>query len=325
MVNGIIYRIINLQNGKSYIGKTKSHYGELSYGINRRFKQHKINAFIESRKNECPLFYNALRKYGVENFIIENLLECNIEDVDFFEIKMIQAYDSANRNFGYNIALGGRGRSVVFISEEVRTKISKAQSDINIKKVIRNNVLVGYKVRRRQNGNIYQKYFSSTINTPEKNLELSHQFISDIKLGKVVNNSYNRKEQLPTGITIAKDSNNKNVGYTCNIMLNRKKYSKRFSNSKFSMEEKLQFAIIWIEKQRNKDFSYISPYDISEEKDMKNITIAKNKLGKEVGYVVKIIRNKLRYKISFESSKLNMEEKYINAISWRNKQLLLLT
>jgi group I intron endonuclease len=175
MVYGIIYRIINIANGKCYIGKTKSHYGKIKYGITGRFRQHKVNAFIDSKKNECPLLYNAIRKYGKESFIIETLLECNLEDVDCFEIKMINIYDSCNKNLGYNIAAGGRGRSIVEVSEETREKISKSQSSeiTNIKPVIRKGNLVGYRIRRRQNGKIYQKTFTNTKNTPEENFKLA--------------------------------------------------------------------------------------------------------------------------------------------------------
>lgn len=61
---GYIYCITNLINGKQYVGKTTS-------TIEERFKEH----CSDSRKERCnkrPL-YDAMNKYGVENFKIEEL------------------------------------------------------------------------------------------------------------------------------------------------------------------------------------------------------------------------------------------------------------
>lgn len=58
---GYIYCITNIINNKQYVGNT----------IEERFKEH----CRDSRKTRCnkrPL-YNAMNKYGIENFKIEEL------------------------------------------------------------------------------------------------------------------------------------------------------------------------------------------------------------------------------------------------------------
>lgn len=58
------YCITNLINGKQYVGKTTS-------TIEERFREH----CRDSRKERCnkrPL-YDAMNKYGIENFKIEEL------------------------------------------------------------------------------------------------------------------------------------------------------------------------------------------------------------------------------------------------------------
>jgi len=124
----IIYKITNIHNNKIYIGKTKEFYGNKYFGIEGRFKNHLTCAFSLSKYNDCPKFYNAIRKYGKDKFKIE-LLETSTEDnIDNREIYYIHLYNSTNDNIGYNISLGGGGRTVVNVDENIREKISKAQS-----------------------------------------------------------------------------------------------------------------------------------------------------------------------------------------------------
>lgn len=93
---GFIYKIYNDINNKVYIGQTSS-------TIEERFKQHlkKINSVD---KKTYPL-YNAMRKYGIEHFFIEQIEET--DDLNAREIYWIKQFDSYNN--GYNATLGGGG------------------------------------------------------------------------------------------------------------------------------------------------------------------------------------------------------------------------
>lgn len=88
-----IYKIQNLINGKIYIGQ--------SVHIKARFNQHKNEA---KNGNTRPL-YNAIRKYGVENFSFEVIEECSKEKLNEREIYWIKKYDSFHN--GYNLTPGG--------------------------------------------------------------------------------------------------------------------------------------------------------------------------------------------------------------------------
>ena len=114
MTFGYIYRIINIRNQKSYIGKTKSKYGIMNWSVEKRWRRHLNKALSKNplEYNECPLFYRAIRKYGKESFIIETLVICDMKDVDTFEIKMIKLYSSNDRNWGYNIYSQWRKRKI---------------------------------------------------------------------------------------------------------------------------------------------------------------------------------------------------------------------
>lgn len=93
---GLVYRAINTINGKSYIGKTLS-------PLRKRKRDHLCKLYKNYYKNNK--FYNALRKYGVENFrwevLVENVPE---EDLDWAESQLIITFDT--KVSGYNSTNG---------------------------------------------------------------------------------------------------------------------------------------------------------------------------------------------------------------------------
>lgn len=100
-MKGIIYKITNKVNNKSYIGQTR-------YTIEFRWKQHQ-------HKKDNTYFHNAIHKYGVENFSIEILEECNIEDLNQKEIFYIAKYDTFKN--GYNLTIGGDGNRRLLLDD----------------------------------------------------------------------------------------------------------------------------------------------------------------------------------------------------------------
>lgn len=63
---GYIYKIVCSQSNKIYIGQTTN-------TIESRFKEHKKQA----KNGTQGHLYNAMRKYGVENFIIQEIEQCD--------------------------------------------------------------------------------------------------------------------------------------------------------------------------------------------------------------------------------------------------------
>lgn len=97
-----IYKITNTVNGKVYIGKT-------SNTIEKRFKEH-IKDSKRVRCNKRPL-YDAINKYGIENFIIEtvesNICDSDINDKEIYYIQKYNSYIGFKNSNGYNATLGG--------------------------------------------------------------------------------------------------------------------------------------------------------------------------------------------------------------------------
>ena len=90
----IIYKITNKLNGKVYIGQTRT---PLNQRINKHFSKAKCNDNLTG-------IDAAIKKYGRENFEIEQIDECSVEQLDDLERFYIAKYNSYET--GYNLTKG---------------------------------------------------------------------------------------------------------------------------------------------------------------------------------------------------------------------------
>jgi group I intron endonuclease len=107
-----LYLIRNLLNNKVYIGQT--------INIKDRWKNH----IYLSNNNSKQYIHRAINKYGLDNFefIIISSSKTQ-EDANEAERILILQYNSTNKNYGYNIALGG---NTAPLSEETKLKLREA-------------------------------------------------------------------------------------------------------------------------------------------------------------------------------------------------------
>ena len=89
-----IYRIVNLLDGRSYIGQSKD--------IEKRFKEH-----LYHKKSPID---RDIHEYGIDNFKLEILNICDSDDdiLDHLEKIYINIYNSSDPEYGYNIHPGGQ-------------------------------------------------------------------------------------------------------------------------------------------------------------------------------------------------------------------------
>ena len=108
---GYIYETTCLINGKKYIG------------------QHAGKKFDEKYIGSGKYLWNAIRKYGIENFSCKLIEECNSrEELDTREIFWISYFNAVKSEQYYNLASGGEGvRKNSKLSLETRLKMSKSQ------------------------------------------------------------------------------------------------------------------------------------------------------------------------------------------------------
>lgn len=92
---GIIYKITNTVNNKSYIGQTQ-------LSLEKRYNEH----FRDSNRRDYK-FSRAIRKYGKEAFSVEILEEVPAEKLNEREMFWIDTFDTYHN--GYNSTKGGEG------------------------------------------------------------------------------------------------------------------------------------------------------------------------------------------------------------------------
>lgn len=129
----IVYKATNKVNGKCYIGQTR-------HSLERRKSSHLRNA----KKGVNTHFYNAIRKYGEENFEWEIICSTNDKKrLNELETFYITKYDSIKN--GYNMVDGGDNN--IMDIETVKTKHDLImQSD-----AVRNKISQSVKKYRQEN------------------------------------------------------------------------------------------------------------------------------------------------------------------------------
>ena len=118
----IIYKIINKLNGKLYIGQTirslverkKGHYANYLNGVHTKL-------------------YDAMRKYGWDNFEFEPICSCSdIKTLNKLETYFIKQYNTIKE--GYNMCLGGDSNPM--FSKEVYEKHHKRMQSLETRQKI---------------------------------------------------------------------------------------------------------------------------------------------------------------------------------------------
>jgi len=192
---GIVYKTINLINGKEYVGQTKkiNNYNYLGSGLHLK---------------------RAVKKEGKLNFKRTKLCECfSKKELDEAERFYIELYDTINN--GYNIASGGQGGAI-------------PRSEKEKKRMRENNPAKRPEVRKKISESLKRVGFSKNrtwvVNIYDEELYISKQFLNfyifcgwkrgrKSKIGKITSEVRNKEQENPTKnrIWITKEGKNKRV------------------------------------------------------------------------------------------------------------------
>lgn len=129
---GVIYAITSKTSGKSYIGQAKDYkYKDdipYRYGLIGRWNDH-----VASSNDTC--ITEAIRQYGPEDFTINTLLRCQIEELDAWEAATIKHNNTLYPN-GYNVMRHSRVKNreesnihEFFIKRTVQVEVKPIKKD----------------------------------------------------------------------------------------------------------------------------------------------------------------------------------------------------
>jgi len=119
MKKGYIYKIINKKNNLIYVGCTIN-------SLEQRFHEHIYRCYNSDYKSKL---YNSIKKYGVDNFFIELIEECDLSIIYETEKKYIKELNTYK--CGLNSTLGGEGTLGYVHSNDSRKKISEGTKNGN--------------------------------------------------------------------------------------------------------------------------------------------------------------------------------------------------
>lgn len=198
-----VYMHTNKINGKKYIGQT-CREPEKRWGKNG------------CEYDKSPHFYNAILKYGWDNFFHEILFTgLTHEQADKMESYLINFYKSNNKKFGYNIRGGGSNGA---LGEESKKKISKANKGkkrteefcraMSERNKGKNNPNYGNHKLAGENNPNYGKHWNAGENNyfyGKKHTKETIEYLRKINTGKILSKEALEKlaksrELIPCGI-----------------------------------------------------------------------------------------------------------------------------
>jgi group I intron endonuclease len=151
-----LYKILNKNTGKAYIGQT----------INKpevRFGYHTQRLKKGTHDNEY--LQRSFNKHGIDSFMFYTILKTDdLESLNLYEEQFIKILRATDRNFGYNIRPGGLNTKH---SEETKKKISlagmgrpKTENEVNL-------------LRERSKGNTWGKLGKGIAKSEETKNKMS--------------------------------------------------------------------------------------------------------------------------------------------------------
>lgn len=236
MNKGLIYKVKCKINGKCYIGQT-------TLSIEKRKKQHTYYALNNIVNTH---FYNALKKYGLENFkwniIEDNILESKLNEKEIYYINNQNTFLN-----GYNMTEGGSISPMRYkktrkkisgenhwtkrlsITEETKQKISKSIKNLWKNDEYRKEMTMKTKMAM-MNPNIREKLRKA--NTGKKLSEETRKRMSKSKSKEYIIYSPENKELYIKNLKLFCKENNLSYTYMNRIANGLNKYHKGWKCSK---------------------------------------------------------------------------------------------
>lgn len=202
-MTGYIYKFTNKVNSKVYVGQT--------YNLQVRLNSHKSKALKIKNK-----FYNAVRKYGWDNFEFSVLstVSSNTKEelntlLDKLEIEYIKQYDSYKS--GYNSTLGGHSKRGYKLSKEFSEKCKNrtySEDTRNKMSISAKNRIVSEETRMKHRKSAIDRNFSKyrELTTDSRNAAIKKALGVSVLQFDTNLNIINRFESISDAIKYIKDT-----------------------------------------------------------------------------------------------------------------------
>lgn len=200
---GYIYKFTNKVNSKVYVGQT--------YNLQVRLNSHKSKALKIKNK-----FYNAVRKYGWDNFEFSVLSTVSADTkeelntlLDKLEIEYIKQYDSYKS--GYNSTLGGHSKRGYKLSKEFSEKCKNrtySEDTRNKMSISAKNRIVSEETRMKHRKSAIDRNFSKyrELTTDSRNAAIKKALGVSVLQFDTNLNIINRFESISDAIKYIKDT-----------------------------------------------------------------------------------------------------------------------
>lgn len=209
---GEIYIARNKIDNKIYIGQVRSHRPSgAKRGTRERWYEHVRSAVKKEEK--CVLLERAIREVGANNFSVDIITFCHLNEIDDLEKEYIKKYKSYEREFGYNMTFGGKAGFKEITSQMLSIKVKEQWKNPDFREKVSEGV---------------KKASSERWKNPETREKMRKGISETIK-------RKNGSGDLPEYLYYYK---NKGVLVGYRACINRFNKKRIFSSSKLSMKEK---------------------------------------------------------------------------------------
>ena len=243
-----------------------------------RFQQHKHDAQKAKENNQFNIaLYNAINKYGIENFSFEIIEECLAKDLELREPYWISTLNTIVPN-GYNILKGGKhlfGENNPFYgkhhSEETKQKLSESHKNIFNGE---NNPMYGKHHTEETKEKIKQKNLDKNMYEYHKQRMMNNRTWEDLSKVKPVFAINHETKQVLLFYTKARAGK-----YIFEKELSKTKYTaSRIKNylEKENLKGSILYGFEWIYAHDLIGFNFFS-YDFSTCGNIVNFLISSNK------------------------------------------------
>jgi group I intron endonuclease len=195
-----LYRIINLTNGKVYIGQAAD--------VSKRWHDHRRAVRLNK---PTQIVHHAMIKHGLDNFVFEVIACCKTQDdANETETELVKQYNTyAPNGYGYNATLGGMNAPKTEVWRQqmrdhwndpaYKIKVSQAISQAHAAQTPEEKAKTAQLISEAQQGN---------HNSPESEFKLGHKLSSE-SLQKISDSKTGVSQPKRQGIPLSQEVRDK--------------------------------------------------------------------------------------------------------------------